>query len=195
VTYGNFATGPQPVFSAPAVLADDETGQHVGVGSDGASYSWNTDSSQTGVIVPPSEDLERENRLPIFEAVESDWFRRGRQSVSRSPSPSGRSPEATPEDNGWTSPADEGWRAAEVVAAPASGGVTSAGLPKRVPRANLVPGAVGDTAAEQPVLAPARSAAATRERFASFQRGIREGRAAATGTGDMLGGRGDDGSS
>jgi hypothetical protein len=195
MAYDTFMTGPQPVLSAPAVMADEETGQHFGVGSDGASYSWNTDSSQTGVIVPPAEGLERENRLPIFEAVESDWFRRGRQSVSRASSPSGRSPEAAPGDNGWTSPADEGWRAAEAVAAPASGGVTSAGLPKRVPRANLVPGAVGDASAEQPVLAPPRSAAATRERFANFQRGIRQGRAAATGTGDVLGSRGDDRSS
>jgi hypothetical protein len=82
----------------------------------------------------------------------------------------------------WTSPSDEGWRAAEAVSAPSSGGLTSAGLPKRVPKANLVPGAVGSEAASAGAAAssaqPARSAAATRERFASFQRGVREGRAA-----------------
>jgi len=59
---------------------------------------------------------------------------------------------------------------------PTSGGVTLSGLPKRVPRANLVPGTVGvDTAAP----APARSATKARDRLASFQQGIREGRAAA----------------
>jgi len=76
------------------------------------------------------------------------------------------------------SAADEGWDAAAAAADPAIGGTTSAGLPKRVPQANLIPG----TATPEPVMpAPVRSAASTRERFASFQRGIREGRAAAAG--------------
>ncbi len=43
----------------------------------------------------------------------------------------------------WNSPADEGWRAARMVASPEAGETTTAGLPKRVPRANLVPGSVG----------------------------------------------------
>ncbi len=144
--------------------------------------SWDTGgSSRSGVIVPPAEGLGEEHRLPIFEAVESDWFRRGRQSVGRpnhEPEPSSTS------SNGWaSSPADEGWAAAEAVHAPSSGGVTSAGLPKRVPQANLVPGAAGAAAGSSPAMAPARSAAATRDRFASFQRGIRQGRAAAGQTG------------
>ena len=83
----------------------------------------------------------------------------------------------------WTSPADEGWRAAQVVASPAAGDTTQAGLPKRVPRANLVPGSVGGSGGpssnEAEAEAPARSADAARSRMASFQRGVREGRAAA----------------
>jgi hypothetical protein len=58
--------------------------------------------------------------------------------------------------------------------APSSGGTTVAGLPRRVPKANLIPG----TATEATTPAPVRSAAATRERFASLQRGVREARAA-----------------
>jgi hypothetical protein len=54
--------------------------------------------------------------------------------------------------------------------------VTTAGLPVRVPRANLVPGAVGHPPSDAP--APARSAAATRDRLAGFQRGASRGRAA-----------------
>jgi hypothetical protein len=83
---------------------------------------------------------------------------------------------------GWTSPADEGWRAAEAAHVPTSGGVTLSGLPKRVPRANLVPGTVGAeaaAAAAAPAPTPGRSAAQARDRLASFQRGMREGRAAA----------------
>jgi len=127
-------------------------------------------SADSEVIVPPAVSLGEENRLPIFEAVESDWFRRGRPTVDWQ----GGRDEVMAGMAAWSSPADEGWRAAEAAAVPTSGGTTSAGLPKRVPQANLIPG----TAADVSVPPPVRSAAATRERFASLQRGMREGRAA-----------------
>jgi hypothetical protein len=143
----------------------------------GAPASVETGLTFGGVIVPPANGSGAEHRLPIFEAVESDWFRRGRPAVGRPTTTEQQEPE---QSNGWaTSPADEGWRAAQAVSAPSSSGVTSAGLPKRVPQANLVPGAAGSVAGSSPATTPSRSAAATRERFASFQRGVKEGRAAA----------------
>jgi hypothetical protein len=172
------ATGPQPVLGAPpAGLTADRAAQAGGLASSG----WTPGSSaQGGVVVPPVMPAGRENRLPIFESVESDWFRRGRHAVAAPGQEPGQEEEKAAS---WTSPADEGWRAAEVVSAPSSGGLTSAGLPKRVPKANLVPGTAGlEPAAAAP--SPARSAAATRDRFASFQRGIREGRAAQRGSDD-----------
>jgi hypothetical protein len=126
------------------------------------------------VVLPPPASTGEENRLPIFESVESDWFRRGRLPAGRSVPVRSSTP-----GGGWASPADEGWRAAEVTQAPVSAGTTGAGLPKRVPKANLVPGGVG--APPAPRLTQARSAAQTRERLSSFQRGIREARAAAPG--------------
>jgi len=169
-----------PVYSAPAAApdayVDDDTGygslSRLDVGADGRS-----DSSHE-VIVPSAEELGEGHRLPIFEAVESDWFRRGRQAVGRSAAT------ADTASNGWaTSAADAGWRAAEVVHTPSSGGVTAAGLPKRVPQANLVPGTAAPAAGGDHASTPTRSAAATRDRFASFQRGVRRGRAAAAGDG------------
>jgi signal transduction histidine kinase len=142
--------GPGPVFGAPV-------------------------SASVDVPVRPDQPYGAEaslpNRLPIFEAVESDWFRRGKHSDGGSPG------ESAPE---WRSASDEGWRAAEAVHAPSSGGVTLSGLPKRVPNANLVPGTAGgeSSSASAGVAPTARSAAVTRDRFASFQRGVREGRAA-----------------
>jgi hypothetical protein len=144
-------------------------------------YSFRNDASQTaqhGVIVPPPASLGEENRLPIFESVESDWFRRGRHGTdhpARAGAGTGAGAASTTSSD-WTSPADEGWEAAEVAHAPVSGGTTAVGLPKRVPRANLVPGGVSSAAAPA-APAPARSAAQTRERLASFQRGVREARA------------------
>ncbi len=136
----------------------------------------------TEVITPPVPEGVKENeRLPIFDSVESDWFRRGRQSIGR-PGPD-RSAKS------WSSPADEGWRAAEAVHAPAADGTTTAGLPKRAPGANLVPGTAAAAAASGAAPGPAsgtssgpafvRSAEEMRSRFGSFQRGIRQGRAAA----------------
>jgi signal transduction histidine kinase len=121
---------------------------------------------------PNGAGAGQEQRLPIYELVESDWFRRSGKTFSgdgdRSPAT------ASP---AWTSPADEGWRAAQVVTSPTAAEITRSGLPKRVPKANLVPGSVHDRedgADESP-----RSAEQVRDRLTSFQRGVREGRAAA----------------
>jgi len=148
-------------------------------GSDGGSAGWAGASPLGEVSVPAANSLADNERLPIFEAVESHWFRRGRQAIGRTDH-SGET---------WSSPADVGWRAAEVVEAPAVDGTTSAGLPKRVPQANLVPGtaavpATSGQRSETPPAAapPGRSAAETGGRYASFQQGIRQGRAAVSGT-------------
>jgi signal transduction histidine kinase len=158
---------PLPVYGAPT-----RGERQVTTGSDGGELPFRTPpgQAQRGIIVPPTGSAGEEHRLPIFESVESDWFRRGKHGTSRAEHVNNVA------SGSWTSPADEGWRAAEAAHVPTSGGVTLSGLPKRVPRANLVPGTVGvDTAAP----APARSATKARDRLASFQRGIREGRAAA----------------
>ena len=163
-------------------------------GSPGAASPAHT------VIVPPAPDGAAENRLPIYESVESDWFRRGRPAASPAPStapgtapsragadqpPAPSSPATTGNRNGaraakpepisWTSPADAGWQAAEVAYAPVTAGTTVAGLPKRVPKANLVPGAAGPSPLSH-TLPPVRTAAQTRDRFASFQQGVQKAR-------------------
>jgi hypothetical protein len=82
-----------------------------------------------GVEVPETTGA----RLPIYDSVESDWFRHsGKLILPRQPSASS-----------WTSPADEGFRAAQAAVSPTTGAATAAGLPKRVPSANLIPGSVG----------------------------------------------------
>jgi signal transduction histidine kinase len=125
------------------------------------------------VTVPPSASPARDQRLPIFDSLESDWFRRSGKTMSSAP-------DDKPVAQTWNSPADDGYRAARVAAAPAAGATTTAGLPKRVPKANLVPGSVGGTTAESPeVVAPSRSADDIRSRMSSFQRGVREARASA----------------
>jgi hypothetical protein len=213
--------GEPSVTGRADALAQPGTGDRepAGFGWDrglvGAGTPVGQDVSASAVVVPPAEHVAHENRLPIFEAVESDWFRRGRSGVPAAPAAAGQAAAATlggptgpvrpdpvagvgaslggssgswpadqlagrtePEVTWAASAADEGWHAAAAASSPATGGTTTAGLPKRVPQANLVPG----TASPEPAASvPVRSAAATRDRFASFQRGIREGRAVASG--------------
>jgi hypothetical protein len=122
----------------------------------------------------PEPQRPREIRLPIFESVESDWFRARRRPPPRAGVPLDPY-RAAPS---WTSPSDEGWRAAETVLTPAVGGITSAGLPRRTPKANLVPGTAG--ARENRPARAADSAEAISSRLAGFQRGSRRARAAAS---------------
>ena len=185
-------------------------------------------------------------RLPIYEAVLSQWFREeaaeapssgspettGSQSLSRDPlgglangrsrsrtepdssaesdsraaqpaagqaeqpvgpdptagadaleAPSGftatQSASADSADPGWGS-ADVGWQAAEALVEHARGEqeTTSAGLPKRVPKSNLVPGSAAPRSQSPSPAKPAapRSAEAVRGRMSNFQSGVRRGR-------------------
>jgi hypothetical protein len=145
-----------------------------------------------------------EERTPIFEQLQSEWFRQ-RPATPRTqsgaapaappapaaPAAAGAPPAAaappTPQpvpaqspapDEAWASPADEGWRAAERLLQPTSGGTTRAGLPMRVPQAHLMPGgADGPQAAPPEPARPAyRSPEAVRSRLASYHQGVRRGR-------------------
>ena len=178
-------TGPVPTFGAPRTGDGASQPPRLPVRPPRAFGNGGGGPGKREVVVPPAGPDGQGNRLPIFESVESDWFRRGRHSADRSTSGT----PAAESTSSWTSAADEGWRAAEAVSKPASGGITLSGLPKRVPKANLVPGTVGANPDAEP--SPARSAAATRQRFESFQRGVREARAAANRE-DDAGGEGDD---
>jgi len=101
--------------------------------------------------------------VPPVEQQASNWFRRA------------------------TAATDEGWGAAAGhyragrAAAPISGDQTAAGLPSRVPRANLIPGSAGPSdrrhtarqAPRGPAPLPQRSPDLSRERLSGFQRGAR----------------------
>jgi hypothetical protein len=124
------------------------------------------DAGASGLETGPAEDPPDERRLPIYEAVESDWFGRRRE-LSGGVMAAG---------DGWETPVDTGWAAARTVLAPASSGLTTAGLPLRAPRANLVPGVIGSPRPD--ASGPVRSADAARDRLAGFQRGASRGRTA-----------------
>ncbi|MGN9807899.1 transposase [Micromonospora sp. BQ11] len=105
---------------------------------------------------PPPVADEGDGDLLIFAQAKSAWF-------------VGHGDES---DLEWSSTADSGWQAAEKVARPAVGAETTAGLPKRVPQANLVP---GSPLREERPLRIVRDAASLAENTTGYFRGWRRG--------------------
>jgi hypothetical protein len=124
---------------------------------------------------------EQEEYLPIFASVESAWFRRPPEEQAPAPVEGESKPaQAVPSgEEAWRTAADAGWQAAAAASDPSLGGITAAGLPKRTPKANLVPGTASQPAQQQPqrqAPAPPVSADRIRSRMASYQQGVRRGR-------------------
>ncbi|MGV4988263.1 nitrate- and nitrite sensing domain-containing protein [Streptomyces sp. NRAIS4] len=133
-----------------------------------------------------------DGRTPLYDTLETNWFHGGPQQAEAAPqqpqAPAPAAPQRPANGNGngsatasWrTSPNDELVRQAERVRQPAAGGVTTSGLPRRVPRANLVPG----TAQQQQHQAGPQVSRApddVRGRLTNLRRGIAQGRQAGNG--------------
>jgi hypothetical protein len=128
--------------------------------------------------VPMRAATPTREKTPIFDEVASVWFR--------------EAPPAAPADDdaAWATTGDAGWRAAAASTADADAGTTEAGLPRRRPRARLVPGAAGTEEAQSPAPVAASSPSgaharrdpdAIRGRLASYQQGVSDGRTSRQG--------------
>ncbi|MGW6566867.1 sensor histidine kinase [Streptomyces sp. NPDC054975] len=157
----------------------------------------------------PPAGSSADARTPLYDTLETNWFNQSQggqgQDGQGQQAPQGQAPAApqqpapqrrsAPQQQGggtggqqqsgpasWrTSPNDELVRQAERVRKPAAGGITTSGLPKRVPRANLVPG----TAQEQAHTAGPQVSRApddVRGRLTNLRRGIQQGRQAGNST-------------
>ncbi|MET7766987.1 nitrate- and nitrite sensing domain-containing protein [Streptomyces sp. NPDC005393] len=79
----------------------------------------------------------------------------------------------------WQSENDQRWSRAERLREPKAGGVTSSGLPRRVPKANLVEGAAEQTGQGGPQVS--RAPEDIRGRLSNLRRGVQRGRNAGSG--------------
>ncbi|WP_329378876.1 nitrate- and nitrite sensing domain-containing protein [Streptomyces sp. NBC_01351] len=159
--------------------------------------------------LPPAPS-RGEGRSPIFDTLESNWFREeGQQPAPQAPATAipqqGQQPQqpapqqqhqlpqrgqdhaaepaaattgSSPTVSWRSSPNDELMRQAERVRQPAAGGITTSGLPRRVPRANLVAGTAQQQAEAQPGPQVSRSPDDVRGRLTNLRRGIQQGRQA-----------------
>ncbi|MFD3734934.1 nitrate- and nitrite sensing domain-containing protein [Streptomyces sp. NPDC058632] len=83
-------------------------------------------------------------------------------------------------DSSWRSANDERWQQASSLRRPKAGGVTSSGLPRRVPKANLVEGAAETTPQGGPQVS--RAPEDIRGRLSNLRRGVQQGRNAGSET-------------
>ncbi|MFI0736605.1 nitrate- and nitrite sensing domain-containing protein [Streptomyces sp. NPDC021100] len=165
---------------------------------------FDTGQFDTGSGNTPRHDGTQE-ATPLFQELESHWFQ-DQETRERAPEPAAepeaprglprRAPRAeapaapaaptapdvtaqTPLPDWRESPNDERWRRAEQVRVPAADGTTSSGLPRRVPRANLVEGTAQQQALpEGPQVS--RAPDDVRGRLTNLRRGIQQGRQAGT---------------
>ncbi|MEU3415508.1 nitrate- and nitrite sensing domain-containing protein [Streptomyces sp. NPDC006658] len=127
-----------------------------------------------------------DGRTPLFDTLETNWFQQQQDQENAAAAAQQQAPAPAPQRSGsntgsWrTSPNDELVRQAERVRQPAAGGVTTSGLPRRVPRANLVPGTAQQ---QQHQSGPQVSRAPddVRGRLTNLRRGIAQGRQAGSG--------------
>ncbi|MFD7103550.1 sensor histidine kinase [Streptomyces celluloflavus] len=87
-------------------------------------------------------------------------------------------PEGGPDGSEWRTSNDERWERAERLREPKAGGITPSGLPRRVPKANLVEGTAEQTPRGGPQVS--RAPEDIRGRLSNLRRGVQQGRNAGT---------------
>ena len=126
--------------------------------------------------------------LPIFEATRSDWFTAEREELPHArhqedQQEAGPEPESGPEAGAPApvEPSSTPTDAPDAIDTPdATTLLTEAGLPRRMPRANLAPGAA-EQPVDQPRATPTKSPEELRETLSSYHSGLEHGRLAADG--------------
>lgn len=168
----NAAGSSQDALFAPKVPVEGDRGQ---LRRPGAVESAR---AQTG--------FDMGQTTPIFDDIASAWFRSNRSVPVRWQDGAGPNDGAPAPPSGFASPADDVWRQAREAtdgdeSETAGDDLTTAGLPKRRPRARLLPGSAAGSTVLSPAPAEPRDAESVRGRLASYQQGVRQGRESASG--------------
>ncbi|MFD5394517.1 nitrate- and nitrite sensing domain-containing protein [Streptomyces sp. NPDC127097] len=185
---GQFPVQQSQDSGAPSadVLGDADAGPGDGRTPifDTIESNWFNHPAAAAAGVPPQGDAEPEApRLPRREAAQDGAQRGEARNGVRGEAPVNGARGAAPAEatSQWrSSPNDETWRQAEQIRQPAAGGVTTSGLPRRVPRANLVAGTAQQQQSTQSGPQVSRAPSDVRGRLTNLRRGIQQGRQAGT---------------
>jgi signal transduction histidine kinase len=141
--YGGWS---EPLDAHTGFQARRMSGRH-GIAPRSAGDSQITNDQPDAVAVPTPSDAGPRETAPASDAATSNWFRSRRPSAAGVAGNGGKPPGPPPPAGGGGAFGPDGWaegrQAAQIIAEPVRGDRTVAGLPVRVPRANLIPGSVG----------------------------------------------------
>ncbi|AQS67366.1 nitrate- and nitrite sensing domain-containing protein [Streptomyces pactum] len=178
-------------FGAPRPSAPRQRPAHQEpAGGNGDSNPAAAQRPGDGWALPPATG-PGDGRTPLFDTLETNWFHGDREARAQhnapaaAPEPQASQPQTPaapqrPATSAWrSSPNDDLVRQAERVRQPAAGGITTSGLPRRVPRANLVPG-TAQQQSQQSGPQVSRAPDEVRGRLTNLRRGIAQGRQAGT---------------
>jgi hypothetical protein len=174
VSSSNGSEQPFNEAAYPGPLADEPAApEHA---SPSRSSSAPVDELFGPLLDLPQEPMDDRYATPIFEAIASAWFRDPEPEQAGEGS-GGAVNGSAPLD--WESPNDREWREAAARAArpETASGTTSSGLPRRRPGDQLVP----PPRAQEPNPVTERVPDRVRDRLATYQRGLRQGRHRAPG--------------
>ncbi|MEW2157556.1 nitrate- and nitrite sensing domain-containing protein [Streptomyces sp. NPDC007189] len=191
---------PEPAYTEPAASPSYQDDWPQQPQQDGyqnghpAQYAPETESSQAADASEPDRvgfDRPGTASPAAHKLTDAGLPRRG--SVASGSNGSGtaagtarvqqEAPAPTPEaggDSSWRSQNDERWQQAAQLRKPKAGGVTASGLPRRVPKANLVSGAAETTPQGGPQVS--RAPEDVRGRLSNLRRGVQRGRSAGSET-------------
>nr|WP_281066925.1 nitrate- and nitrite sensing domain-containing protein [Streptomyces inhibens] len=170
-------TGQQPYVSHEAAQPDEwaERPSFEGYFGTEAESDRNTTAAPAGA--PERVPFERPGPTPSDAPSLTDAGlprRGGRDQQAPQVQQQRSAPETGQDDSDWRSSNDERWERAERLREPKAGGVTASGLPRRVPKANLVEGAAEQTPQGGPQVS--RAPEDVRGRLSNLRRGVQQGR-------------------
>ncbi|MEU9353673.1 nitrate- and nitrite sensing domain-containing protein [Streptomyces griseoloalbus] len=176
-------------FGAPRPPAPQQRPVRQDPGNGGAAQRPDDGRGALDAWALPPASGPGDGRTPLYDTLETNWFRGQEQGNGSAPAPEQPQQQQQPQaptgpqrsaSTAWrSSPNDELVRQAERVRQPAAGGVTTSGLPRRVPRANLVPG-TAQQQSQQSGPQVSRAPDDVRGRLTNLRRGIAQGRQAGT---------------
>ena len=182
-------TRPRDPFAAPDVYADSDTPIFSEVASGWFKVPFDLPDTEDRSARPVPEPPAPRSAPPVPASPGATRTRPPTGSSARPGAPP-RTPQpvaAGPVAGDFTTAADSGWRAVEAVSDRTDrDNLTGAGLPRRTPRAKLLPGSAQTTGGGGQAQST-RDAESVRGRLASYQRGVREGREGREGRDDREG--------
>ncbi|KUJ54709.1 nitrate- and nitrite sensing domain-containing protein [Streptomyces sp. NPDC093228] len=198
---------PEPAFAEPVQdnrAANQGTAPETFPAFDESSYQddWpkqnEYQSAYRGGYAPDTEslqaaDVSEQDRVgfdrpgpapsAVHDLTDAGLPRRGTTANGGTDRPQPVTPEpssGTEPAGDWRSANDQRWQQASQVRKPKAGGVTSSGLPRRVPKANLIEGAAETTPQGGPQVS--RAPEDVRGRLSNLRRGVQRGRNAGSET-------------